>query len=234
MRRPVLTLVACLGLLLVAGCDDEKKEEGGNGQVESTQTTGGVTAGSEPGEQASSPSEPSGPTQSDAMTPAAGGVQQDQLASVIESARAELQEVDRSDAAALQAASESALATRRQAQCELFEGRPLAVEGWEGTVQGVHPLQDSLALQVAFAPNAFLMTSFGSGLDQQLGVQTAFREADPLHETVQALRQGDRIVVSGTFFESDEGCIFQIESMNPSEWIEYPTFLFRYETIEKQ
>lgn len=211
-------MAACLSAFLLAACDDHASAA--EPQASRWQTDGGAEAGEE----------------QTADAGGSAGVQRADFAALIDTARAQLEGVDRDDKEALKAASEAALAKRRAAQCALFEDQPLAVEGWEGTVYGVYPLQGVLALQVEFAEKAYLMTSFGPGMDSELGTETAFAPGAPLYDTVEGLGRGDRVVVSGRFHptEGAEGCIFQIASSQPHEWIEYPNFFFEYTAIEKQ
>ena len=202
-------LLVCLPLLLAACGEDEPKQ------------------------QQATPS-PAPAPQTASTDSVAEGVKQAALADIVEAAQAKLAEVNPEDTEVVKAEVEALLVERRKAQCGLFEGTSLQVAGWEVKVQGVHKLQELLTLQVTFANDAYLMTSFGSGLDKQLGITTAFAEGAPLYDTVAALKPGDQLVVSGTFIESDVGCIFQVDSARPADWINFPTFLFQFSTVEKK
>ena len=208
-------LFVCLSLQLT-GCGDEE------GKQERAATP------------APAPTTPSPTPQTVSSEERSQGVGQAALAEVIEAARASFAAVEHHDKEEYRAKLQTLLAERRQAQCKLFKGASLEVVGWEGTVAGVYDSQERLCLQVAFATQAYLMTSFGIGLDKQLGITTAFAPGAPLYDTVAALEQGDRVVVSGTFVKSDVGCIFQHEYATLEDLLDQPAFLFQFSAVERR
>ena len=220
--RPLRRAAAVLALatLPLAACDDDDK------------------GSQEAGAPAPAPVAAPAPTPAPAPAPAAGaatGLPQEGLVGLVEAARLALAGVNREDPAALDAAATAALAARQQAQCALAQGQDLAVTGWTGRVRGVYPMEETLTLQVEFTQDAFVMTSFGPGLDANLGKATALTKDSPLFDSVALLKPGDSVTFSGSFFAAppEKGCLIVIPSLQPSEFIDYPTYFFEYTAVEK-
>ncbi len=231
-------IILALAALPLAACDDDEKkdQQASSGPAPAASPDAGPAVVPTPAAQTPAPAP--APAASPMPAPAAAmadDVPQAGLIAAVEAARELLSSANRADKAALDAIAAAALAARGQAQCVMVLGKALTATDWTGKVRGVFPMSDTLTLQVEFTRDAFVMTNFGPGLDRNLGKVTSFAKGSPLYDTVAALKPGDSVTFSGTFFPApdDKGCLIVIPSTQPSEFIDYPTYFFEYTAVSK-
>ncbi len=100
------------------------------------------------------------------------------------------------------------------------------IEGWSGVITGIAQMADGAGLSVDIGNSRIVAgVHLGEGLD------TLISKSDPLFNELIALREGDKIVVSGSFAMKDGAAVEM--SYSSLDSANSPTFLFDFESVDQ-
>jgi len=102
---------------------------------------------------------------------------------------------------------------------------------WVGQVSKIK--KDSLgtySVAITLQGSSITVKTHESSVDD-LDLGTQLKSADPLYNIVQGLKEGQSVLITGTFFESQRDGLIESSTDDQSSF-ETPNFIARFETIK--
>jgi len=119
-------------------------------------------------------------------------------------------------------------ADRRSAICQALQGG-LSANGWVGTIKTLSSNTDGKGvLEISLAPSLSVETMNNDLSD--IGHNTLLASDSPILSAASAMKEGDAVVFSGTFFPSDVDCVEET-SLTLEGSMQEPAFILRFTSV---
>jgi hypothetical protein len=118
-------------------------------------------------------------------------------------------------------------ATRDEAICRLLPS--FNVENWIGTVTKIDSNSDGKGVMYISVAKNITLTTWNNDLSD-IGDNTLIQPGTELFRTASSLKEGQKVLFSGSFIPTTEGCVNE-SSMTLKGKIDDPDFIFRFSSV---
>lgn len=121
---------------------------------------------------------------------------------------------------------------RKAAICAAISGPN--VENWTGVISDLGANSEGKGILKVSLANGIEVATFNNGLSDGLkDSRTLIESSSPLFAAVASLKKGDAVRFSGTMFPDETDCVDELSAFSLSSSMTEPSFLMRFETVQK-